>query len=116
METQARIEQAFQEKGVARGGEWYLRVSDARDLLADLVDAGRAVVGIEGVELREGETRPLSEAIADFSPRRDDPWRAYVRRCATQAKAFLNSLPERENLFVALTTLSRDEWEQYGED
>lgn len=54
METQARIEQVFQEKGVARGGERYLRVSDARDLLADLVDAGRAVVGIEGVELREG--------------------------------------------------------------
>jgi hypothetical protein len=31
-------------------------------------------------------------------------------------RAFLDSLPERENLFVALTTLSRDEWEQYGGD
>ncbi|MFB6279346.1 MAG: hypothetical protein ABEK75_07560 [Salinibacter sp.] len=115
METQARIEQVFQEKGVARGGEQYLRVSDARDLLADLVDAGRAVVGIDGVELREGETRPLSEAIADFSQRRDDSWRAYVRRCATQAKEFLDTLPDRETVYVALTTFSRDEWRQYGD-
>lgn len=115
METQARIEQAFQEKGVARGGERYLRVSDARDLLVDLVDADRAVVGIEGVELRKGETRPLPEAIADFSNRSDIPWRTYVRRCAAQAKDFLDTLPDRETVYVTLTTFSRDEWRQYEE-
>jgi len=115
METQSRIDQVFQEKGVARGGERYLQISDARDLLADLVDAERAVVGIEGVELTEGETRPLPEAIADFSNRPDISWRAYVRRCAARAKEFLDTLPDRETVCVTLTTFSRDEWRQYGD-
>lgn len=115
MNAQERVEQVFEEKGVSRGGERYLRISDARDLLADLVDAGRAVVGIEGVELTEGETRPLPEAIADFSNRPDISWRAYVRQCAAQAKEFLGALPDRETVYVTLTTFSRDEWRQYGD-
>jgi hypothetical protein len=114
MNAQEKVEQFFEKKGVSRGSEPYLRVSDAQDLLPDLADAGRAVVGVEGVELRESETRPLSGAIADFSDRPNIPWRTYVRRCAAQAKEFLNTLPDRETVYVTLTTPTRDVWKQCG--
>jgi hypothetical protein len=115
METKSKIERMLEEKGVPRGGETYLSVSDARDLLADFVEAERAVVGIEGVELTDEETRPLPDAIADFSGRLEEPWPASVQKCAAKARTFLGQLPNRETVFVTLTTLTRDEWMQYRE-
>lgn len=115
METKSKIERTLEKKGVSRGGEQYLRISDARDLLADFVEAERVVVGIEGVELTDEATRPLPGAIADFSGQLDDPWSASVRQCAERARFFLSQLPDRERVFVTLTTLSRDEWMEYRE-
>jgi hypothetical protein len=113
MNAEEKVEEVFEEKGVSRGGEQYLRVPDARELVAELKEAGCAVVGIEGVELMEEETRPLMDTIADFSKDPDDTWRGYVLDCAWQARNFLDTLPDRETIYVTLTALSRDEWEKY---
>lgn len=114
MNAQEKVEQVFEEKGVSRGGEQYLRVPAARDLIDELKEGGCAVVGIEGVELTEEETRPLMDTIADFSKDPEDTWRGYVLDCAWQARAFVDTLPDRDTIYVTLTALSREEWEEYG--
>lgn len=113
MKAQTKLERVFEEKGVSQGGERYLRVSDARDLIERLKEVGCAVVGIEGVELTEEETRPLIDTIADFSKDPHESWRGYVLDCAWQARNFLDTLPDRETIYVTLTALSQDEWERY---
>lgn len=100
-------------KGVSRGGERYLRAPVARDLVDELKEAGCAGVSIEGVELTEEETRPLMDTIADFSKDPDETWRDYVLDCAWQARAFVETLPDRETIYVTLVALSRDEWERH---
>lgn len=116
MNAQKKVEQVFQEKGVSRGGERYLRVPDARDLVEELKEANCAIVGIEGVELLEDEIRPLMDTIADFSKDPEDTWKGYVLDCAWQARNFLDTLPDRETIYVTLTALSRDEWKRHGEE
>ncbi|MFB6232098.1 MAG: hypothetical protein ABEL04_13190 [Salinibacter sp.] len=112
--AQEKVEQVFEEKGVSRGGEQYLRVPDARDLIEELKEAGCAVVGIGGVELTEEETRPLMDTTADFSKDPEDTWQGYVFDCAWQARAFVDTLPDWDTIYVTLAALSREEWEEYG--
>jgi len=114
MNTRTKIDDAFEEIGVRRGGELYFSVSDALRLVDYSVEEGMAVVGIEGVEIVDGRTRPVSDAIADFSNREGKPWNEFVQSCRTAAKDYLQQLPPRRDLHVTLTVLSREEWRRYG--
>jgi hypothetical protein len=111
MSAQKKVERVFQEKGVSREGKRYLRAPHARELIEELKEAGCAVVDIEGVELTEEETRPLMDTVADFSRDPESTWRGYVLDCAWQAGVFVDTLPDRDTIYVTLTALSREEWE-----
>jgi hypothetical protein len=84
---------------------------DARRLIRSSAASGRAVIGIDAVELTDTQTQPRHDLIADFSGHEADTWDDYVTSCHAAARRFLRRLPPDDRLYVTLTFLSRDEWE-----
>jgi hypothetical protein len=112
METRTTIDDAFEEVGLRRGGELYVSIEDALQLVHQCAEENRAVVGVEGVKLGTRTTQPVPDAVADFSFRDGQRWLEFVESCREDAVDFLHQLDSHPDLYVTLTVLSSEEWER----
>ncbi len=99
-------------RGMTRGGEVYLTPEAAAACVRICEDDDVAVIGLEGYLIDEASTVPLLDQIADFSGLRAVDWLTFRTEVNREALEFIEDLPRRVGLLIALTLLSREEWER----
>lgn len=100
----------FRRRGLVRGGELYLSVSEAIAYAKRCREKGLAVIGVEGFYLSGDALVPQQDLIADASRIEADTWQAFQQKSNRFTADFLHQLTDRRGLVVNLTTLSEEEW------
>lgn len=96
----------FRDRGYDSGGELYLSVPDARELVAAAHDAGQVVLGLEAAQVEHGRIQPMLDQIADFSSLAAENWRSRVERSSRAALQFLEQLPSDPSVWVTVVLSS----------
>ena len=100
----------FNRRGTLRGGELYLPLGAALDLIRVCEENGLTVVGVEGFVIDGGKTAPLMDAIGDFSGTAAKSWEEYRRLNNGAAEVFLKNRRPDDRVAYSVTVLSEPEW------
>lgn len=97
-------------QGFVRGGELYLSLPQALNLIADCYQNNLAVIGIEEFICEEGMLAPQLDAIADFSSKNSDNWDSYRDICYQSSRDFIHQVHSLKGLVFSFVILSEKEW------
>lgn len=110
MLSETDIFEQYSAQGFVRGGELYLSLPQALNLIADCYQNNLAVIGIEGFICEKGMLEPQLNAIADFSTNNADNWDSYRDICDRGSRDFLHQLHSLKELVFTFVILSEKEW------
>jgi hypothetical protein len=114
MSSEREVLDQFAARGLRHGEELYLPPGDTRDFIHACETKDLAVVGIEGFVRSGDQLTPLLDCIADFSSLRADSWLGFRAGCNRAAADFVSRTPNRTDLMLNFTTISRESWDPAG--
>jgi len=110
--SEAELFGQFRSRGVSNGLSLYVPREAAFDFIRACGQNNLAVLGIEGLVLKDDSIHPRLDMIADYSPRQEDKeWERYRDMVNAAAEAFLNDMPVIEGLVFDFTLYSEREFE-----
>jgi len=110
MLSETDILEQYSAQGFVLGGELYLSLPQAFNLIADCYQINLAVIGIEGFICEKGMLEPQLDAIADFSSNNSDNWDSYRDICYQSSRDFLHQVHSLKGLVFSFVILSEKEW------
>ncbi|MBC6421355.1 MAG: hypothetical protein GDA43_08500 [Hormoscilla sp. SP5CHS1] len=110
MLSETNILEQYSAQGFVLGGELYLSLPQAFNLIADCYQNNLAVIGIEGFICEKGMLEPQLDAIADFSSNNSDNWDSYRDICYQSSRNFLHQVHSLKGLVFSFVILSEKEW------
>ena len=110
--TEEALFEPFRDAATIRDGEMFFTPRCAFDFIAACSQNRFAIIGVEGFQLSDGETRPQLDMIQDFSSTQSATWQSYCAACNQAASSLLQRVYETPGLFLNFTVLSETEWKK----
>lgn len=119
MSSEDRIQQAFVDVGMVRGGEFYVPATAAGRYTDACVLESLAIVGVECFRFEEGSLKPDLSQIADFSmmfTSGNMNWNLLIQATAAEAQRFLRQIPAGHDVRLTFTLLGEEESSSWRAD
>lgn len=111
-ETEEKLRQEFSDRGVVSGSGFFIRSADLKRFVDACVERGLAILGMDSFEKTEDDGSLVSlPEMAEFEST-DLVWEEYRDNCNAPAVLYANSFEPAKNVYVNLTLVDRQGWDE----